>query len=53
VLPRNSPGRFIPLIKQDDGAELVDIQAWKDAGVPAVLRTSRAFIERVLKRLER
>jgi hypothetical protein len=22
------------LIEQDDGAELIDIQAWKDAGVP-------------------
>ena len=53
VLPTNSPGRCIPLVKQDDGAELIDIQAWKDAGVPEVLRTSRAFIDRVLKRLER
>jgi hypothetical protein len=41
------------LIEQDDGAELVDIQAWKDAGVPEVLRTAREFIDRVLRRLER
>jgi hypothetical protein len=41
------------LIEQDDGAELVDLQAWKDAGVPEVLRTAREFIDRVLRRLER
>jgi hypothetical protein len=41
------------LIEQDDGAELVDIQAWKDAGVLEVLRTAREFIDRVLRRLER
>lgn len=40
------------LIEQDDGTELVDIQAWNDAGVPEVLRTARTFIDRVLRRLE-
>lgn len=40
------------LIGQDDGTELVDIQAWKDAGIPEVLRTAQRFIDRVLRRLE-
>jgi hypothetical protein len=37
----------------DDGTEIVDLQAWKDAGVPEILRTTQKRIEQVLKRLER
>ena len=40
------------LTEQDDGAEVVDIPAWKDAGVPAALRALSPLVDRVQKRLE-
>ena len=35
----------------DDGTEIVDIQAWKDAGVPEILHITQQRIEQVLRRL--
>ena len=39
------------LSEYGDGASLTDIQAWKDAGVAAVLRPVKGLIEHTLKRL--
>ena len=40
------------LLEQADGAEMIDVQAWKDAGVPELLRTTRRRIDQALGRLE-
>jgi hypothetical protein len=41
------------LTTQDDYAEVVDWAAWKNAGIPAVLRTAHDRLGKMLQRLER
>jgi hypothetical protein len=43
----------LALTTQDDGEEVVDIAAWKDAGIPTVLRAAYDRLGKMLQRLER
>jgi hypothetical protein len=43
----------LALTTQDDGQDVVDIAAWKEAGTPAVLRAAHDRLGEMLRLLER
>jgi hypothetical protein len=48
---KSEHGKLSP--EQQNYAEVVDIQAWKDAGVAAILRATVDLGSKMLRRLER
>ena len=41
------------LLEPADGTEMIDVQAWRDAGVLELLRATQRRIDQVMRRLER